>query len=175
MPTTALATLLLTFTAGTPVLANTPQANSDRITAGAGRVGPLDLRSDDGLPGTRNGPAVPVDTLAGSTVFAGERVLGVGGSAAVAARPGPLAVEVEYSHLAMYERDTRPGYHGNRSIGDIDRIGIAGRLDIGELGGHLVGPHSKLVFWLEAGVGAQCGRRESGEGLRQNDRIAGFD
>lgn len=161
-----LAPLLLVFTGVRPAWADgshgavvIPEGVSEGVPAGG--------------PGTRNGPGLRLGSVTGYEVFADQRVSTVGGNVAVSARLGPVSAEAEYSHMVLYERDPRPEHSGNMQIGDMDRVGLTGRLDIDALSKLVVGPKSRLVLWLEAGFGAQRGRWHTGEAFERSDTVAG--
>jgi hypothetical protein len=153
-----LAPLLLIFTGGELARAQTSHE---------------DLFPPEPAPGARNGPGLRLGTVTGYEVFADKRVSALGGHVAVSARLGPVSAEAEYSHLMLYEPDERPEHSGNTQIGELDRIGVTGRLDIDALSRLMVGPRSRLVLWLEAGLGAQRGRWYTGQAFQRSDRVAG--
>jgi hypothetical protein len=150
--------LLLIFTGGGLARAETSHA---------------DVFPPEPPPGVRNGPGLRLGTVTGYEVFADQRVAALGGHVAASARLGPVSAEAEYSHLVLYERVEEPEFSGNVQIGDLDRIGIIGRLDIDALSRLMVGPRSRLVLWLEAGLGAQRGRWYTGQAFQRSDRVAG--
>lgn len=129
--------------------------------------------SREAEPGTRNGPAMRMGTLAGYALFAGERILGIGGYVAGGMRLGRVFIEAEYGHIALYDRDHRSRDQERMAVGTFDRLGITGRVDIFELGRDVVGANSKLVFWLEGGLGRQRGRWTTGDRFERTDRVAG--
>jgi hypothetical protein len=150
--------LLLMFTGGAPARAETSHE---------------DVFGPEEAPGARNGPGLRMGTVTGYEVFADQRVAALGGHVAASARLGPVSAEAEYSHMVLYEREEGPEYSGNMEIGQLDRIGVTGRLDIDALSKLMIGPRSRLVLWLEVGLGAQRGRWYTGQAFQRSDRVAG--
>jgi hypothetical protein len=153
-----LAPLLLIFTGGALARAETSHG---------------DVFPPEPLPGARNGPGLRLGTVTGYEVFADQRVSAVGAHMAGSARLGPVCAEAEYSHMMLYERDEGPEHSGTVQIGALDRVGITGRLDIDALSRLRVGSRSKLVLWLEAGIGAQRGHWHTGQAFQRSDRVVG--
>lgn len=133
----------------------------------------VDARAPVGEPGTRNGPALRVGTATGYTLFAGKETFALGGYVVAAARLGAITAEAELSHLGLYRREVEPNQPGSVPLGNVDRIGITGRLDIAEFGRGTVGKNTKLIFWIEAGLGAYRGRWLTGERFQGSDAVVG--
>ncbi len=99
----------------------------------------------------------PHDTT-GSTVRAGtavgfiygERldVLALGGSVAAGHRWGRLAIEAEYTYLSFQVKGP-----SSLALGDGQRLGVLGRLDVIRLGPRIVGGNSLLSIYVEGGAG----------------------
>jgi len=79
----------------------------------------------------------------------GERldVLALGGTVAVGHRWGRLAIEAEYAYLGL-----QPKGPSGVALGDGQRLGVVGRLDVIRLGPRIVGGNSLLSLYVEGGA-----------------------
>lgn len=125
-------------------------------------------------PGTRTGPALRLGTHVGYTAFGSERVDSLGGYVNAAWQVSRFALEAEFGYFRMHERVDTDTYSGNQEIGRFHRVGLSGRFDIAELGGAWVGDATKLVLWLEGGIGRQAGFFHTGETFSRTDMTGGF-
>lgn len=88
---------------------------------------------------------------AGSSVgfIYGERqdVLALGGNVALGQRYGRFAIEAEYQYLSFQVKGP-----SSQPLGDGQRLGILGRLDILRFGSEYVGGNSMLAIYVEGGA-----------------------
>lgn len=128
----------------------------------------------DREPVARVGPAMRLGTAIGFTTFAGQRVNSVGGYVSAAWQFGRFAVEADYGLFRMNHRVTTETYSGSQNLGRFHRGSLSGRLDLIRLGRDWVGDNSKLIFWLQGGIGRQAGSFDTGESFQRNDVTGGF-
>ena len=128
----------------------------------------------DPEPKARNGPAMRFGSAVGYTMFAGHRVDSLGGYVSAAWQVGRFAVEADYGYFRMHEQVHNREFSGNVEIGRFHRASVSGRLDVLRLGRDFVGENTKLIFWLEGGVGRQAGYFNTGESFQRNDVTGGF-
>jgi hypothetical protein len=118
-------------------------------SAGAEEIHPLDPAPPQVGVSASGGSGVGYVELLGTTATA------VGAYAAIAHELGPAALEVRYDSMILEEN---PNVVREPASGELSRVGVTGRLEIGRLGARWVGPYSALVGWVELGVGRQSGR-----------------
>ena len=110
-----------------------------------------DYVEDPMAPHRTNGNTARLGTAVGyldgdSQGRGGATALGL--TAAGGHRWGRLALEAEYSYLQLSQRgpsDTR--------LGDAQRLGVIGRIDVIRLGSSIVGGNSMMAVYLEGGAG----------------------
>lgn len=80
----------------------------------------------------------------------GERIdaLALGGTVAGGVRKGRFGLDVEYGYYGLSVKGP-----SNRPLGDAQRLGVLGRVELIRLGSNLVGGNSMLAFYVEGGVG----------------------
>lgn len=170
----AAASLLLVFTVSDIAGADDARVRGDDAGSDLLDLATLDEIIRDREPVARVGPALRLGTAVGFTTFDGERVGSVGGYVSGAWQSGRFAVEADYGYFRMHHRVTTQTYSGSQELGRFHRAGISGRVDLIHLGRDWVGPNTKLIFWLQGGVGRQAGYFDTGETFRRNDVTGGF-
>ncbi|HWO21708.1 MAG TPA: hypothetical protein VNO30_23220 [Kofleriaceae bacterium] len=99
-------------------------------------------------PHNTTGTTVRAGTAVG--FIYGERidVTALGGTVAVGHRWGRLALEAEYAYLGFQVKGP-----SSLALGDGQRLGVLGRLDVIRFGPQIVGGNSLLSIYVEGGAG----------------------
>lgn len=117
-----------------------------------------------------SGPVARAGTAVGFSQLGDATVSTLGGQVALGYRLGPFALEAEYEYLTMLEYLEDEGTNDYR--GDLDRLGVSGRLFVARLA-RTGDPDSVLRLFVEGGVGLQRGRWATGDRFERNDASAG--
>lgn len=117
------------------------------ITApGVGWAEPAHWVADPYAPHHTSGNTLRFGSAIGFLYGEGIAVTALGATAAFGHRFGRLTVEAEFNYLQLQSRGT-----GQR-IGDGERLGVVGRLEVLRLGSEWVGANSMLAIYAEGGA-----------------------
>lgn len=102
---------------------------------------------DPMAPHTTDGTTARIGTAVGFVYRERDSVMALGGSVAGGRRWGRLALEAEYTFLQFQVRGP-----SSATLGDGQRLGVLGRLDVIRLGPRIVGGNSLLSIYVEGGA-----------------------
>jgi len=108
----------------------------------------VDYVEDPMAPHHTTGNTARLGTSVGFIYGEQQSATAIGLTAAGGHRWGRLALEAEYSYLELQERGP-----SNIRLGDAQRLGVIGRLEVIRLGSNIVGGNSMIAFYVEGGGG----------------------